>query len=280
MSSVTDTALDALDNLANALASCVLTTEPVTAPVVEPMASTVLLTDESRAALRSNFTKCVQGYHLVNNDPIKESPWEDVNTIVLEASGFPVADKANGSHKSGSDLTCALGGFSNKSTQYDGVKQTKDAFKISSYRLTTVCSDKTPGAIADVLAEIQRRKNFAYYSIIVRDESPKEIQYDWFLIPADFPAFNPASYTWTPKVGKTGRNKGAVTGWETNVVDGSSMSISFSMSSQLWMNIHITDAMRAFIVGSCRVEKARKFNYITLLDALLPAPVPAPTETP
>jgi len=30
-----------------------------------------------------NFAKCVKGYHLINDDPIKESPWEDINAIIL-----------------------------------------------------------------------------------------------------------------------------------------------------------------------------------------------------
>ena len=31
-------------------------------------------------------------------------------------------------------------------------------------------------------------KNFKFYSIIVRKETGRQIQYDWFLIPSDFPA--------------------------------------------------------------------------------------------
>ena len=31
------------------------------------------------ASLATNFTKCVKGYHLINDDPIKEARWEDIN---------------------------------------------------------------------------------------------------------------------------------------------------------------------------------------------------------
>lgn len=211
--------------------------------------------------LSNNFMKCVKGYHLINDDPIKETPWEDINAIILNASGCAVKEQSNGSHKPGCDLTCSLGSFSNKSTQYDN-----NSFKISSYRLTVVCSNKSPGNIEEIVAEINRRKNFNYYSIIVREDKVNQILYDWYLIPSDFSVLDPSSYSWRPKLGKIGKNKGEITGWETNVMNGSSMSITFSMSSQLWLNVHITDELKKFIVGSCLVDKGRKQNYIELYD--------------
>ena len=41
------------------------------------------ITEAIRSSLGSNFTKCVQGYHLINEDPIKESPWEQINATIL-----------------------------------------------------------------------------------------------------------------------------------------------------------------------------------------------------
>lgn len=227
------------------------------------VSSAIAISDEIRSSLGSNFTKCVKGYHLVNDDPLKETPWEDINAIVLNASGCVVNSQSNGSHKSGGDLSCSLGGLSNKSTMYE---TGNTSFKISSYRLTTVCSDKTPGKIEEIIAEINNRKNFTFYSIIVRDETEKQILYDWYLIPSDFPALNPASYTWRPKLGKRGKNEGAPTGWETDIINGSSMSITFSMSSQLWMDVTITDEMRKFMVGSCRINRGRKYTYLQLYE--------------
>ena len=221
------------------------------------------ITDKIRASLGSNFAKCVKGYHLVNDDPIKETPWEDINAIVLNTSGCLVNSQSNGSHKSGGDLSCNLGSLSDKSTQYE---TGNNSFKLSSYRLTTVCSDKTPGNIEEIIAEINKRKNFAFYSIIAREETDKEILYEWYLIPSDLPELNPASYTWQPKVGQRGKNKGDTTGWETNILNGSSMSITFSMSSQLWINLNITEEIKKFIVGSCRVNCGRKYDYIQLYD--------------
>jgi hypothetical protein len=225
--------------------------------------STIAISDDIRAILSSNFSKCVKGYHLINDDPIKESPWEDINAIVLNASGCLVHSQSNGSHKSGGDLSCSFGGFSNKSTQYESGN---NSFKISSYRLTTVCSDKTHGKIEDIIMEINKRKDFTFYSIIIREETEKQILYDWYLIPSDFPILNPSSYTWRPKLGKVGKNKGAITGWETDILNGSSMSITFSMSSQLWIDVSITEEMKKFVVSSCRVNRGRKYNYIQLYE--------------
>ena len=221
------------------------------------------LSEEILKNLSDNFKKCVRGYHFINDDPIKETPWEDINAQVITASGCIINSQSNGSHKSGADLSCSLGDLSNKSTQYE---TDNESFKLSSYRLTTVCSDKTPGEIKDIIGEINRRKNFKYYSIIVRYEKDNEIHYDWYLIPSDYPQFNPSSYKWTPKVGKQGKNKGSTTGWETDTIDGSSMSITFSMSSQLWLHIVITEEMKKFNIASCKVNKGRKLNYIQLYN--------------
>jgi len=228
---------------------------------VEESMELIPLTPELTAVLGDNFAKCVKGYHLINVDPIKESPWEDINVIVMKASGCVVKSQASGSHKSGADISCSLGDFSNKSSQYAA-----GSFDISSYRLSSVCSDKSPGKIEDIIAEINRRKNFNYYSIIVREEQDGQFQYEWYLIPSDLPELNPESYTWRPSVGKTGKHKNEVTGWETDERNGSSMSITFSMSSQLWIHLHVTEEMKQYIVGSCRVEIGRKYNYIELFE--------------
>ena len=221
------------------------------------------LSEENIKNLSNNFTKCVKGYHIINDDPIKETPWEDINAQVLTASGCIINSQSNGSHKPGADLSCSLGYLSNKSTLYETGNK---SLKISSYRLTTVCSDKTPGKIEDIISEINRRKNFNFYSIIARCENGNEIQYDWFLIPSEYPQFNPSSYKWFPMVGKRGKNKGLTAGWETDTVEGSSMSITFSMSSQLWLDIVITNEMKKFIISSCKVNKGRKLNYIQLYN--------------
>jgi hypothetical protein len=230
--------------------------------IVEPIRMTektdaLILSDEMRTSLLDHFKKCVQGYHLIHDDPIKESRWEDVNAIILEASGCSVYSQSNGSHQSGADLSCSLGEFSNKSTQYD-----KPSYiKISSYRLTTVCSNKMHGEIETIIKEINRRKNFTFYSILVRKENASNILYDWYLIPSNHPVLDPSTYEWKLKSGKTG-----ITGWETNKINGSSMSINFSMSSQLWIGVHMTEDMKKYILGSVTVARGRKYNYISLYE--------------
>jgi hypothetical protein len=225
------------------------------------------LSEENLKNLSYNFAKCVKGYHLINDCPIKETPWEDINVQVLSASGCIINSQSNGSHKPGADLSCSLGDFSNKSTQYESGN---NSFNLSSYRLTTVCSDKAPGEIQDIIKEINDRKNFKFYSIIVRYEKDNVIQYDWYLIPSDYPQFNPSSYKWKHMIGKKGKNKDSITGWETDTINGSSMSITFSMSSQLWLNIIITEEMKKFMITSCNVNKGRKIDYIKLYEMLNP----------
>jgi len=224
------------------------------------------LSDSTKLALGENFKKCVQGYHLINSEPLKECVWEAVNAQVFVASGIPVESKSSGSHSPGSDITCSIGNISNKSAKYDGKKQ--ESFSVSSYRLTAVCSGTNPGTTAAVIAEIEKRKNFQYYSIIVREELADTYNYHWYLIPSDHPSLSPNTYEWVPMIGKRGVNKGKQVGWETNTVNGSNMSVSFSMSSQLWINVAVNEDLRQYIVGSVITTQKQQFDYMQLFDLL------------
>jgi hypothetical protein len=214
-----------------------------------------------------NFGKCVTGYHLVNTSSINETIWEDINTIIFKSLGIDIYSTSDGSHLSGMDINCSLGKISNKSAKYSNNKNTID---ISSYRLTTICSDKRCGNPTEIIEEINKRKNFDYYSFILRDENSDKshISYDWLLIPSDNIHLDPASYTWEPTIGKRGKNKDSQVGWNTNVINGCKMSITFSMSSQLWIHLEMTEEIRQFIIASTTVENKPKYNYMELLDKL------------
>lgn len=209
------------------------------------------------------FEKCVKGYHLLNSSPINETIWETINIEVLQKSGCNVTTSSNGSHSSGRDIICDLGGLSNKSAKYN---KGKTEFSISSYRLTTVCSDKDCGNISNIINEINNRKNYEYYSFIVRNEKDNEIEYDWYLIPSDHPTFNPNTYSWSSMLGQRGKKTGEQIGWKTNEIDGSKMTISFSMSSQLWLTINVTEELKTYIISSCTVNKKTIFNYSEIYD--------------
>jgi len=219
------------------------------------------LSPELRAKLNVLFSQSVTGYHVVNAGPIKEALWERINAEILVAAGCEVESTSSGSHKPGSDITCSIGGLSNKSAKYDAAK-TK--IEISSYRLTTICSPTAHGTAEDIIAAIDGKKDFQYYSAIVYCEREGAIEYDWYLIPADHPALSPAKYDWKHKLGKKGAKKDTVVGWETNVVEGSRMDITYSMSSQLWIHLTVTDDLRKHIVASCTACSTPKLSYIQL----------------
>ena len=214
-----------------------------------------------------NFGKCVNGYHLVNTSAINETIWEDINTIIFKSLGITIYSTSDGSHSPGMDINCSFGRISNKSAKYSNKKNTID---ISSYRLTTICSDKKCGTPTEIIEEINKRKNFDYYSVILRDDTTdtNHISYDWLLIPSDNIHLDPASYIWEPTIGKRGKNKDSQVGWNTNVINGCKMSITFSMSSQLWIHIEMTEEIRQFIIASVTVENKPKYNYMELLDKL------------
>jgi len=232
-------------------------------PLIYIMALAIV--QEQLDGFKVYFARCIRGYHLINLDPIKEAVWESINSQVLTHSGGTVYEKSSGSHSPGSDISSSIGNFSNKSVKYESPK--RDHFNISSYRLTTVCSADNPGYITEIIAEINKRKNFQYYSIIARDESPDKIYYDWFVLPAEHPALDPSSYTWEPMIGKRGKKKDIQVGWNTNVVNGCSMSISFSMSSQLWISVSITDEMKEqYILATTQVKKQIMMDYVALSE--------------
>lgn len=218
--------------------------------------------------IETNFKKCVNGYHLVNTSCINETIWEDINEIIFSTVGIEIYSKSDGSHLPGMDINSSIGGLSNKSAKYSKNKQYID---ISSYRLTTVCSDKNHGTPSEIIEEINKRKNFDYYSIIIRDESQKEkniISYDWLMIPSNYIVLDPSSYIWEPTIGQKGKKKDIQVGWKTNVINGCRMSITFSMSSQLWIHIDMTDDVKKFIVATTSVINKPKYNYIELADKL------------
>ena len=190
-----------------------------------------------------NFKKSITGYHYINSTPVNETVWEDINSLIFLKSNIEIHSKSDGSHSSGMDIHSSFGRISNKSSKYSSNKR---KFSISSYRLTTVCSEKTCGDISSIIDEINKRKNFDYYSFIIRDENPHTniIHYDWLLLNSNYPLLDPASYSWEPTIGKRGKNKDVQVGWNTNKIDGCSMKITFSMSSQLWIEIEMSEDIK------------------------------------
>lgn len=222
--------------------------------------------DNLRNKAGYNFLRCVKGYHMLNNSPITGTCWEDINATVLNASDCPVLWMSNGSHKPGKDMDCRIEGLanpvvslSNKSTKYFRGNR---RFKISSYRLGTICSETSPGEVKDIVKGINDKKNFEFYSVLARSHAGKEIHYDWYLIPSDLPALDPSTYEWHLKYKKNGD----LSGWETNIVNGSSMFVNFTMSSELWINLTITDDVKKFIVGSCDANTVSRMNYIDFYE--------------
>lgn len=215
--------------------------------------------DTLRLKAGSNFKKCVKGYHMLNDSPITGRCWEDINSIVLTTSGYQVHNQSDGSHKSGKDITSSLGDLSNKSAKYT---RGNKPLKISSYRLGKISSAIAPGDVKDIVTAINDKKNFEFYSVIARAQTKKNLHYDWYLIPSDFPALDPRIYEWRHTYGRDGK----MSGWETNTINGSCMSVRFSLASELWISLNLTDEVKNFIVSSCDVNIGKQLNYIQFYE--------------
>lgn len=200
--------------------------------------------------LQSQFSAVINGYHMINKTPIKETVWEEINCDIAGVV-CSISDEANGNHISGKDNRFDNIDISNKSAKKCG-----NTISISSYRLTSVCSDKVPGNVKDIIREIEKRdKSFQYYSILVRDDMENHmISYEWYLIPKDHYLFNIENLT--PKIGKIGKKKGEIVGWESTNCD-----ITFSMSSQLWYKFNIKDIENFKICSVVINNNKSKINY-------------------
>jgi hypothetical protein len=227
----------------------------------------MILFNSLQILVKQPFNLCCKVHHSILSSPINEKIWELYNKDLLESIGVCVEYESNGSHMSGMDLKCSFGSLSNKSAKYTN----KDCLDISSYRLTSVCSEQDCGSPEIIIEEIMKRKNFDYYSIIARKEEEIKIDYQWFLIPSDAMFVNPQFYQWFPLFGKRGKKKDVQVGWTTNELDGSKMSISFAMSSQLWMHLSITEEIKnSFLIAETCVLKndLKKLSFVELAEKL------------
>lgn len=202
----------------------------------------------------TNFIKAISGYHSINDHPIRGLNWESIHKQIIQTS----SNKDNNLSELFEKVQC-------HSSIYD---KNSNLFRVSSHHLHSTCSLKCPGNIPTIVDDIHSRNDIDFHSILVRNWKDNTMRYDWYLFPNYYQAFNPYIYNWSPKIATKGKHKHSYIGWKTNVVNGSSMSIFFNMSSQLWINIAITDECKKYKVASTIVNKYNKYNYIELHNNL------------
>ena len=157
--------------------------------------------------------------------------------VLEELISFAFADSGqthlyeSGSHKKGSDISTDDEDFSVKSSKIESGKM-----KISSFRLTRFDND-LPSMINFIDNE---GKNFDNYLVLSRNETADKISYSFYILPSTI--FTASSMQWVEKIGK----KGQVTGWKTINNKDINLSISISMSNQLWIEIK-TDYIKEYL---------------------------------
>lgn len=212
----------------------------------------------NRKLFKQRFADELKGYHMLNEEPVKESTWEELNRNLVK-DVFKVSCEAHGNHASGKDNQFGKWGISNKTAT-----ETKNTIKISSYRLTTVCDQSNPGEMKTIQDEITKRdSSYEYYSLLgrVEDKKAKSITYKWYMIPKSCKAVDPCGYEWSPKIGLRGKKQGQQVGWQS-----SNMEISFAMSSQLWLTIPIAEIQRYCICQTTIIRsQTQKITYAELM---------------
>ena len=194
--------------------------------------------------IKQEFRNEIKGYHLINSSPIKESVWEEINRNIVRNECI-ITEEANGNHLSGKDNKFDCWTISNKTCKIEKNKN----INISSYRLTTVCNDKSPGNKDNIIKEIEKRdNNFEYYSILLRKENKDSIIYYWCIVPKDYYIFNIKNYNLEAKIGKKGIKKDNIVGWKSKYCD-----ITFSMSSQLWYHFKLND-IKKYIIDTIQID--------------------------
>lgn len=203
--------------------------------------------------------KTVRGYHLVNKNPIKEAVWENILSNSLSSANIE-HEWYNGGHQSGRDITIMNGvkrvGVSCKSCKYN-----KKQMLISSYRMTKCKS------IDDFINCIDvERSNFELYGILSRCEKNEGqvIQYSVHFIPASL--IKASSFEWMTRVSK---DNGKITCWFTNEVNGVQMSITKSMSNQLWIKIDKDMFQEHCVLANLEIDNTSTFNYANLYDVMI-----------
>ena len=212
------------------------------------------------------FETELRGYHYICDQPVKEAVWEEVNKNSV-GGVCDVTGQANGGHKSGVDMYFDKCGISNKTAKISPTGATS----ISSFRLTTVCSDKMPGCPEDIIAEIEKREeSYEYYSVLFRKEDTDKVTYHWCVIPKHFFVFNihnPESFQ--PKVGVRGKNKDKQVGWTSKQTGDKycRFEISFAMSSQLWYHFKFADVEK-YTIHTVTVSKddMAKLSYSDIFN--------------
>ena len=196
--------------------------------------------------IKNKFEQEIKGYHLLNETPIKESVWEEINCNIVKDI-CKISDCAYGNHLSGKDNKFDNWNISNKTTKVENGK-----INMSSYRLSSVCNNKEPGNAIDIVREIEKRdSSFDYYSILLREETEQQLTYYWCLIPKHHHIFKLCSKTMKHRMGKIGKKKGDIVGWEDTYMD-----ITFSMSSQLWYHCNMKD-IKKYILYNTTVERIK-----------------------
>lgn len=136
-------------------------------------------------------------------------------------------------------------------------KETRTHLNVSSYRMTTC--NTTQDFIQCIDTE---RANFAYYSVIARLETDKTITYSVYFIPATL--VKASDLQWTEKYSK----KHVVTGWITAELNGVQMSVTKSMSNQLWIKLQKEKFKGYRLIDNLVVKKEKQIDYASLFDKL------------
>lgn len=200
---------------------------------------------------KEELEKTIRGYHMVSDAPIKEAVWESIMSQTLKRCDCENTWKLGG-HESGRDIVIAGNGISCKSS-----KQTAKAFKISSYRMTTLSSSEEFVKEIDV-----NRNNFTHYCVLARSENAKSITYGMYMIPSD--RVKAGEKSWSEQKNK----KGNTSMWKTDSENGYEMTVSVPMGNQLWVTLQRATYDEYLIVKDVIVAKGNATDYASLFDRL------------
>lgn len=213
------------------------------------------------ALLSKALRKTIKGYHLVNETPIKEAVWENILCTSLKRTNYKYSWNCGG-HESGKDITvkhdASYGIMEDIQLSCKSCKETRTHLNISSYRMTK-CN-----TITDIITEIDEvRANFSHYAVISRLETDVDIEYSVYYIPSN--KVKATSLEWTEKYDK---KKSQISGWQTNESNGVKMSVTKSMSNQLWIALSKKEFSQYQILTGLKVSKENVVDYFSLYDML------------
>lgn len=158
------------------------------------------------------FIEIIQFHYRIFKSHVQGLNWENYFSVIIEKYAGKM-ELANGGHESGVDVkTDLLGNFSNKTNKISPRKRKNSKFLTVSSHTFSKLVVKNTISIENVFDQYNEYgKSYNHYAICaredVKEEDVKKVDYHFYVIPKEFPAYDMGSYLFLKRFKKSYYNK-------------------------------------------------------------------------